>query len=229
MSVVPAGSQDGIDTLDRAQYLNLAATCRSTRALGPGLRAAVWVQGCAFHCPGCIAPDWIPIRPARYILVETLAEELLAGPDIEGLTISGGEPMLQAASLARLVRLMKSRRDVNVICFTGFRIEQLHHAPPGPGVHDFLQEIDVLIDGPYIQRLNDNAGLRGSRNQRVIHLTDRLVHFDFENAPRKAEVHITSGQAMLVGVPPAGMREAFQRSLDEISSGGLGVLQYERV
>lgn len=43
--------------------INVAEICLGTRALGPGLRSALWVQGCPFRCPGCVAPDWIPDRP----------------------------------------------------------------------------------------------------------------------------------------------------------------------
>jgi anaerobic ribonucleoside-triphosphate reductase activating protein len=227
--VFPAVPQDSVEFLASACFLNVAATCRATRALGPGLRAALWVQGCAFRCPGCVAPDWIPIRPAERFSIPRLACELLSDERVTGLTISRGEPMLQASNLALLLRVIKSRRDLDVICFTGFTIEQLHQSPPGPGVTDLLGEIDVLIDGPYIQRLNDNAGLRGSRNQRILHLTRRLAHVDLETAPRKAEVHINQGHAMLVGVPPEGMHAAFQQSMAEVEAMHWELQQYERV
>src|SRR5512146_912679 len=109
---VPGGGE-----IQAGSVLNVAAICPTTRALGPGVRAVVWVQGCAFHCPGCIAPDWIPIRPARLVKPEALAEELLADPEVTGLTFSGGEPMLQASALARLARAARNMRDVDIICF----------------------------------------------------------------------------------------------------------------
>jgi hypothetical protein len=54
----------------------------------------VWVQGCPFSCPGCVAPEWIPIRTERLVAPDVLAGELLADDAVTGLTISGGEPML---------------------------------------------------------------------------------------------------------------------------------------
>lgn len=200
----------------RAQtgILNVAATCPATSTLGPGLRAVVWVQGCALRCPGCVAPDWIPIRPARLVHAAELVDELLATPQVSGLTFSGGEPMLQAAGLAILARLARARREINIICFTGYQRAVLENTPPVPGVGDLLEQIDVLIDGPYIQRLNDNRGLRGSSNQRIHHLTNRLSAFDLDSCQRQAEIQIRAGQAMLIGVPPAGMGAAFHSALD---------------
>ncbi len=209
--------------------LNIAAVCPLTRSLGPGRRAVVWVQGCAFHCPGCIAPDWIPIHPARLVTPEALVEELLANPTITGLTFSGGEPMLQAAGLARLARLAKARLDLNIICFTGYRLEHLLQNPPVPGVSELIHEVDVLIDGPYVQHSNDNHGLRGSSNQRIHYLTERLREFDLEGQPRKVEIHLQDGQAMLVGVPPARIGEAFNQAVTRVNQEGLGLVRYERI
>jgi anaerobic ribonucleoside-triphosphate reductase activating protein len=197
--------------------------------LGPGIRAVVWVQGCGFHCPECIAPDWTAIRPARIVQPEVLVDELLADPRITGLTFSGGEPMLQAAGLALLARLARRKREINIICFTGYQRAVLENTPPVPGVYDLLDVVDVLIDGPYIARLNDNRGLRGSSNQRVHFLTDRLVGFDLETYPRNAEVKLQDGQAMLVGVPPTGLGDAFRSALDKANQLKWEMLRYERV
>jgi anaerobic ribonucleoside-triphosphate reductase activating protein len=189
--------------------LNIAHICSATKALGPGLRAVVWVQGCCFRCSGCIAPEWIPYRIANLVSPEFLAEKLLANPAIEGLTFSGGEPMLQAAGLAMLAQIARKKRDISIICYTGFTLEQLQQNPPGPGVSGLLSEVDVLIDGLYIAALNDNRGLRGSVNQRVHFLSDRLKGFDFENCPRTMEIHISGGEALLVGIPSKAGLTAF--------------------
>lgn len=228
MEMGDVSSSVGQEAFNPADLLNIAAVCPATRSLGPGLRAAVWVQGCVFSCPGCIAPEWIPLRPARLVAPEALVDELLANPDVTGLTFSGGEPMLQAAGLARLARLARSRRDLDVICFTGFQRNFLVDTPPGPGVRDLLDQVDVLIDGPYVNRLNDNRGLRGSRNQRIHYLTSRLADHDLETQPRRAEVHIQHGQAMLVGVPPVHLAEGFNRAVDRANQLGWGLLRYER-
>jgi anaerobic ribonucleoside-triphosphate reductase activating protein len=205
-----AGWEAGVDVL------NVAATCVGTRALGPGYRAVVWVQGCPFRCRGCVAPEWIPDRPARLVDVRELAAELLADPDVDGLTFSGGEPMAQAAGLARLARAVRAERDVSVICFTGYTEARLRSRPPSAGVAELLAEVDVLIDGQYVDRLDDGRGLRGSSNQVVHHLTDRLRDsgYDFDDRPRTAEIRIGEREVTLVGVPTAELLARLDRALD---------------
>jgi anaerobic ribonucleoside-triphosphate reductase activating protein len=198
--------------------LNVAATRVGTEALGPGVRSALWVQGCPFHCAGCMATDWIPFRPARRAQPQELAEELLADPRVEGLTFSGGEPMAQAAGLAEVARLAREIRDVSVICFTGYRLERLRTRPPSPGVPALLREVDVLIDGLYVTALDDGRGLRGSSNQRVHHLTGRHAEggYDFAGRPRTAEIAVTGPEALLIGVPPKGLLDAFDSAVDTV-------------
>lgn len=198
--------------------LNVAATRVGTRTLGPGVRSVVWVQGCPFHCAGCLAPEWIPERPARRVHPDDLAAELLTDPRVTGLTLSGGEPMGQAAGLARLVRRARKIRDVSVVCFTGHRLERLRTRPPSLDVPELLAAVDVLIDGTYVAALNDGRGLRGSSNQRVHHLTPRLVDsgYDFEGRARDVEIAVDGREALLIGVPPRDFPAAFERAVDTI-------------
>lgn len=182
-----------------------------TRALGPGLRSAVWVQGCPFRCAGCIAPDWIPVDGGRRVPVTDLAAELLADPEVTGLTFSGGEPMRQAAGLAHLARRARAERDLTLIVFTGFRLAELRRKPPGPGVPDLLGQADVVIDGRYVAARNDGRGLRGSDNQRVHLLTGRLAdaYAELAAGPRRTEIRLRPTSALLVGVPSAPAARAF--------------------
>jgi anaerobic ribonucleoside-triphosphate reductase activating protein len=190
--------------LDR---VNLAEVCIGTKALGPGIRSAIWVQGCLLHCPGCIAPEWIPRRQARLLRPADLAAELLSDSAVTGLTLSGGEPMLQAGPLAAMVREARRQRDVNVICFSGYTLTELCERPPGPGTADLLEQLDVLIDGPYVAAANDDVGLRGSSNQVVHHLTGRLAAADeaLARGTRTAEIRVRDRSLLLVGVPPRGV------------------------
>jgi anaerobic ribonucleoside-triphosphate reductase activating protein len=130
--------------------------------------------------------------------------------EISGLTFSGGEPMEQAAGLAELARLARQGKDLNLICFTGYRYERLLKRPPNSGVPELLAQIDVLVDGPFIQSLNDSAGLRGSSNQRVIHLTPRLKEHDLDTSRRKLEITVTDGEIAFLGIPTPGMLSAIR-------------------
>lgn len=193
------------------QVLNVASIAPRTQALGPGTRAVVWVQGCPLNCPGCVAPEWIPFVPATQFTPQQILERLDLD-EISGLTFSGGEPMEQAAGLAALARLARQKKDLDLICFTGYRYERLVKNPPNPGVPELLEQVDVLIDGPFVQALNDSKGLRGSSNQRVIHLTSRLRGYDFESQTRAVEITITDGELAFVGIPTPEIMSALSKA-----------------
>ena len=115
---------------------------------------------------------------------------------------------MQAGLLAEMVSIARAQRDLDVICFTGFQMETLQKFNSESGVPALLEQIDVLIDSPYIERLNDNRGLRGSSNQRIFHLTDRMKGYDFQTGSRKVEIHVFNGEVLYVGVPPMQLAAA---------------------
>ena len=195
---------DGMPT-PAADPLNVAALCPSTRALGPGKRFAVWVQGCPFDCPHCGSPQWRPMTAALRYTPAGLADNILSVPDLEGITLSGGEPMIQAAGLLDLVRRVRNTRPPSVLCYTGFTLTALRRLND-PAITGLLREIDVLIDGPYIDRLNDDRGLRGSSNQGIHFLTGRYRDQADSMARRKREVeiHLADDHCLIVGVHPKG-------------------------
>jgi anaerobic ribonucleoside-triphosphate reductase activating protein len=120
--------------------------------------------------------------------------------------------MEQAAGLAALIRLARRNKELDLICFSGYRYEQLLKNPPNSGVADLLGEVDVLVDGLFVQALNDSVGLRGSSNQRLIHLTSRLKEHDLESWQRNVEVTITNGELAFIGIPTPDMMSALQRT-----------------
>jgi anaerobic ribonucleoside-triphosphate reductase activating protein len=191
--------------------LNLAAFTPRTKALGPGLRAVIWVQGCPLHCVGCVSPDWIPFKPALRFTPEEIIEKF-DFTTISGLTFSGGEPMEQAAELAVVAQLARKKRDINIICFTGYRYERLLKDPPNEGVANLLAETDLLIDGPYVQSRSESIGLRGSSNQTFFHLTSRLADYDFATQKRKVEIVVTNGVLEFIGIPTPAIKTAMDNA-----------------
>lgn len=141
----------------------------AVRTLGPGVRYALWVQGCPRRCPGCVAPEAQALDGGTALETGALAWEILLS-GAEGLTISGGEPFLQAEALAELIRTVRRKRDLGVIVYTGYVYEELL---ADPAARALLEETDLLIDGPYVKELDDGKSLRGSSNQRVLTLTER--------------------------------------------------------
>ncbi len=198
--------------------LNVAEICPGTRALGPGKRFVIWVQGCCFNCRGCISPDWIPQTQATLVDPLQLADYILSVPTTDGLTVSGGEPMLQAAALSELFSYLRQKRDLSIICFSGFTLKQLQ-AKSDPAINKVLTLIDVLIDGQYIPELNDNQGMRGSSNQVFHFLTDRHLSEAslFTERKRDLEIHLRDDAVLMVGVPPHNFSTDFQRAVDMVS------------
>lgn len=198
--------------------INIADMVLGTRVLGPGLRSAVWFQGCPFHCKGCISPDWIVQRTEKLYETNDLAEILCSPVGISGLTISGGEPFLQPLGLGMLVQAVRRLRPgFTVIVYSGLRRNEL--AKDDRIVQGVFPYIDVLIDGKYVQALNDNKGLRGSSNQVVHQLSDRLKGFDFENLPRQNEMRLGGEALRIVGVPDRRIHASLP-GLQELVGGG---------
>lgn len=192
--------------------LNIAEICPATHTLGPGQRFVIWVQGCCFNCPGCISPNWIPQKQATLVDPQKLANYILSVPDTEGLTVSGGEPMLQAPALSQLFTHLRQRANFSIICFSGFTLEQLQ-VKCDPAINQVLSLIDVLIDGQYMSELNDNKGTRGSSNQIVHYLSGRhaLEANLFTERKRDVEIHMREDSALMVGVPPINFPEHFKK------------------
>ena len=99
-----------------------------TGAEGPGRRFCVWVQGCLRHCPGCFAEDtWDPAGGYELrvdALCASLEQRLAQEPALEGITLLGGEPFLQAEPLARFAAYAQGR-GLSVFCFSGYTLEGL--------------------------------------------------------------------------------------------------------
>ncbi|MBI9043214.1 MAG: radical SAM protein [Anaerolineaceae bacterium] len=198
--------------------LNIAGYCSKTSVLGPGLRAGLWLQGCPFACPGCLSPEWQEMRIENMVSVDHLVEIIL-GSKINGLTLSGGEPFLQARALTDLIQKIRNQKAIDVICYSGFTYNVLSSSEAPTFSMDLLGEVDLLIDGPYIRELDFNHGTLGSQNQQVYHLTERLLAYDPRKYERKVEIHIKQGEAFLVGVPTRGVLQTFNKTVSAIKEG----------
>jgi anaerobic ribonucleoside-triphosphate reductase activating protein len=191
--------------MSNAHELQLYARIAGTYTLGPGFRYAIWVQGCPFRCIGCMTPDSQPFQGGEILSVDALATSILNTDNLEGLTVSGGEPFTQAEGLALLIRKVRQQRDVGVIVYTGYTLSHLHNkANNDKGIAELLRQTDLLIDGLYVERYNTGEPLRGSSNQQLQQLTDRYqtaMTIYEPNQARQVEIHLTERTAMLVGIP----------------------------
>jgi len=134
---------------------------------GPGRRSVVRMQGCPIRCQGCYVPETWDFEAGDNVPVVDVAKSLLSEPH-DGVTILGGEPFAQPEALSWLVSQIRAREpDVHILVYSGFTYEAL--ARRGPDVAHVLDQIDVLIDGPYVLALSGSAGpWTGSGNQRVL-------------------------------------------------------------
>jgi anaerobic ribonucleoside-triphosphate reductase activating protein len=140
---------------------------------GPGWRSVAKLQGCPLRCRGCITPDSWDAAGGHVVPVGRLAEALLDPQHArDGVSILGGEPFAQPDGLLALVRALRERGCRDILAYSGFTYEQLRRmAADQPAVGAVLDDIEVLIDGPYVAALADAGGpWTGSGNQRVIDL-----------------------------------------------------------
>lgn len=134
---------------------------------GPGLRFVVFVQGCPHRCPGCHNPDSHDYNGGEEWSISRIVGLMLSNPMTDGLTLSGGEPFSQPEECYDLARIAHSV-GYNVWVYTGFTFENLLYNGSDEE-RKLLQEVDVLVDGPFILAERTLSLLwRGSRNQRVI-------------------------------------------------------------
>ena len=167
--------------------MNIHRFIARTRAEGPGLRAAVWVQGCSRRCKGCFAVETWSHEPNIIISPGTLAEKIMTESDIEGVTLLGGEPFEQAHEVAQFLRPIRDA-ELSVIVFTGGDLDKLHESTD-PDIQSIIDCSDVIIDGRYDESLRDfSRPMAGSSNQRFHFLTERYRYEDFP--PNRTEVRI---------------------------------------
>lgn len=176
---------------------------KNTTVLGPGNRYAVWFQGCMRNCPGCMSLGSRPLDGGRIITVEKIVKSILLTKNIEGITISGGEPFLQIDALFALIKSIKEKSNLSIIIYTGYTLKELRDMK-NDKVNQILKNMtDILIDGEYIEALNDGTSLRGSSNQVVHFLSEHYKGFEhlYESKERNTEIFVSNKELFFVGIP----------------------------
>ena len=139
---------------------------------GPGLRASIYLAGCYHRCPGCHNPQSWDMNGGKEMEVDEIVEILKQGGHTK-FTITGGDPFYQPTGLLELVvQIRKEIPGSNIWCYTGFLFEDLLDREEMVLI---LKNIDVLVDGPFIQELRDETLMyRGSSNQRILEIPKDL-------------------------------------------------------
>ena len=147
--------------------IRLYGTVQDSIVDGPGLRYAVFVQGCTHGCPGCHNPDSQPAEGGTVRDLEEVLADIAKNPLIKGVTISGGEPFEQPQATAELAQRLKEK-GYDVWTFTGYLFEDLR-ARKDADIDRLIQHTDVLVDGPFVESQRSlDLHWRGSANQRIL-------------------------------------------------------------
>ena len=124
---------------------------------------AIFMQGCQRNCAGCHNPETHSLDGGRLVNINEIISEVKKNPLLDGITLTGGEPLLQLDAANELARAAKSL-GLSVWLYTGYIFEELP-----PAAKTLLESVDVLIDGAFIESQRDlDLQFRGSRNQRII-------------------------------------------------------------
>lgn len=141
-------------------------------ANGPGVRASIFVSGCRFNCKGCFNKEAQDFNYGNIYTkeVEDKFMEYIKDDNVKGVSILGGEPLMQTMddSLLNLLKRIKKESNKEIWMWTGFIYET---AILDEKRKEILNYVDVLVDGQFDESKKVlNLKFRGSTNQRIIDL-----------------------------------------------------------
>lgn len=145
-------------------------------SLGPGKRMALWTVGCKKRCRRCANPELREFDSSKDISISQLRRMIhtVDTDEIEGFTVSGGEPFCQLDALNNCLDVMLEITD-DILIFTGYDIQELHDMHDGR-IEGILQKAGVIVAGEYIDELNDNqTALLASSNQQMLCRQEKLL------------------------------------------------------
>lgn len=186
-------------------------------ALGHGVRAGIWLQGCTIGCAGCESRHtWDPAGGADVRVEDVLGWLDTLPGDLDGLTVSGGEPFQQAPALAELladVRCRTEGRDFDILVYSGYAWPRLSGRDDCAAA---LRHADAVVAGPYVAARNTDTPLRGSDNQEIVALTPlgrRRYGDPAALTAQGLQVTVDGDSVRLIGIPRRGDLERIQSGL----------------
>lgn len=163
----------GIRAADASVTLQMAGFVGDSIVDGPGLRCAIFCQGCPHGCEGCHNPATHPFEGGERIAAGELYGRIKSYPLCRGVTFSGGEPFCQPEAFAALARMLKPD-GYELAAYTGFTLEELRSGSSAQ--RELLGLLDVLIDGRFELSQRDlTLRFRGSANQRILRVPESLA------------------------------------------------------
>jgi len=173
-----------------------------SRANGPGERFVIWSQGCTLGCPGCFNPGTHPMSGASAAAglpaADLAAAAAAQAGSIEGVTLTGGEPMQQAAAVAVFCRELRARSDLGIIVLSGYTRAEIEADPARLAA---VADADMVIAGRYNRSQHLGSGLRGSSNKQYWARTGRYRAGDFDTVPDLEIAIAADGTITVSGMP----------------------------
>ncbi|MDH5560092.1 MAG: radical SAM protein [Deltaproteobacteria bacterium] len=184
------------------KHLRINRIIDSCEVLGPGKRLVVSLQGCLLDCPGCIVPETRHFNRGQLMTPLEIFDYINNIKDIQGITLTGGEPMDQAEALVELVYLIKSQTQLTIFTYTGYTLEKIIRWK-NPFQLELIMASDILCDGPYLRNFADRELLwRGSSNQRIFVFSSELKdQTKMINNPSQVEISFGRDKVVLMGIP----------------------------
>lgn len=171
------------------------------QTLGYGNRVGIWTIGCIHHCEKCSNPELWESDTTKDISIEKIIKCVRQAKDMDGVTITGGDPFEQAEELYHLVKELKILGIKDILVYSGYTLDELR--TKGQIERAILAEIGILVDGRYVDSLNDNKSFRGSINQTIHVLNEELAdrYWGADDWKRKTQIVINHNQIQAIGLP----------------------------
>ncbi len=186
--------------------------------LGPGVRIGIWFQGCSIRCKGCISKHTWEFDKKYIIKMSDLINQIKQYSVMyktKSITISGGEPFDQPSALLRLLKKLKKFKFNDILLYTGYKMEYLQKK-----YKDTLNYIDVIIDGPFIETKKTNKIYKGSSNQKMYILNNKLkeIYQEYSKKTKNNKLQIIdkNNEIYLIGIPEVDFQEKIKNKLNLI-------------
>lgn len=159
--------------LENEFSLRLLKTFKETIVDGVGLRYSLYFSGCSHACPGCHNEySWNPNNGTKltYEILQKIVNEINENSLLDGITISGGDPLFNPKDMIKVLKFLKEKTQKNIWMYTGYTLEDIKKDELRKKC---LKYVDVLVDGKFVKKLFDpKLNFRGSSNQRIIQKKD---------------------------------------------------------
>lgn len=163
--------------------VNIAGIKKHSLVNGPGIRYVLFMQGCPHDCKGCQNPETHDINGGIITNTDAVVNDILGTKFIDGVTLSGGDPLMQPEAAYDIVSRLKAT-GLDIWIYTGWTWEQLTALSTNNIIWKILENTNVLVDGRFESNLqSDECLFRGSTNQRLIDVRASLNQLKISLVP----------------------------------------------